>query len=473
MNLDANVPLQDLWRANLLTFAHYASYGKWLPYEWLRYLCPIIQRACTTPNSRIILNVPPRHGKSELISRWTPAWYLDAFPDKRVMLCAYESTFASEWGAKVRDEFVHNERLMTKLHKKARSSDNWRTMYGGGMTTAGVGGAIMGRGFDLGIIDDPHKNWHEAHSATYLRKIYDWYAATFDSRMEPGASIIVLMQRWQERDLCGFLMDEWDEDWELVSLPALCEDPETDPIGREINGALCPERYSSDNLLKRKRRVGPRRWAGLYQQRPAQLEGNIFKRKNIRFWTTNSAKAERRPDYELLPEKSKWCERINSWDMSFGSFEERASWVVGDYWVRDEDDRKFLIEQFRDRVSFTDAVLAVLSMKNRTRVGKVLVEKKANGPAVIDSLESRIPGIEGFDVRNTSKPARAYAVQPQHDDGLIFLPDPEESGNEWVVDVINEYCGFPSLAEDDRVDTMTQALIYLDSHSWDLLFGRA
>lgn len=235
----------------------------------------------------VIIEEPPRHGKSELCSHYFPAWYLGARPDNRVMLASYEADFAASWGRKVRNTLEEHGNRFYGLQIDPRSSaqDDWNVLgRRGGMVTAGVGGALTGKGGHLLIVDDPVKNMQEAQSETMRRKQWEWYKSTFRTRLEPGGIILLIGTRWHEDDLLGrviteMLGDETADQFIRVRLPAICEEPdedypEDDPLGREVGEALFPERYPVDKL--RPHMNNPYVWAALYQQRPAPLEGGLF-----------------------------------------------------------------------------------------------------------------------------------------------------------------------------------------------------
>ena len=210
--------------------------------------------------------MPPRHGKSELASKWTPIWFLANWPNKRVILSSYEATFAASWGRKVRNTMQENPGIGVQLSEDSKAVGVWETTQGGGMLAVGAGGAITGHGADLLVIDDPVKNAEEAASPVIRQKIWEWWQTTPRTRMEPGGSIIVDMARWDVDDLVGHLKAQRDEPWVIVELPAVAE--ANDAIGRSPGEALWPERYDLSALAAIRRDVGEDAWASLYQQRP-------------------------------------------------------------------------------------------------------------------------------------------------------------------------------------------------------------
>ena len=227
-----------------------------------------------TGNGRLIIAAPPRHGKSSLISETVPAWRLWRAPEKQVIQCSYGATFAETWGRKVRDLLVANERRtgLKIIGRQDSSAGDWRTEQGGGMMTTGVMGGILGRGADLLIIDDPIKNAAEAYSPAYQKRLRDWYQSTASTRLEPGGTVIVTMQRWPDTDFVSWLMEgaqEGREKWELLSFPALAE--ADDLLGRAPGEPLWRERYDKDALERiRLSMESEAFWLAQWQQRPPE-----------------------------------------------------------------------------------------------------------------------------------------------------------------------------------------------------------
>jgi predicted phage terminase large subunit-like protein len=263
-------------------FAQSSSEGRWQPAKHLEYLDRAITGAVTTGSKRLIVMMPPRHGKSELCSKYLPAWYLGTFPDHRVMLGSYEADFAASWGRKARELLEQHGWMFGVSVSKASSAVNRWDLAGrqGGMQTAGVGGPFTGKGANLLIIDDPIKGHEEANSPIQREKVYDWYRANACTRLEPNGILIVIQTRWHEEDLTGRILvnaAETGESWKVIRLPALAEDD--DPLGRTLGQPLWPERYNRAHLDQIRGSQGSYWWSALYQQRPVPLEGGMFKRE--------------------------------------------------------------------------------------------------------------------------------------------------------------------------------------------------
>jgi predicted phage terminase large subunit-like protein len=238
-----------------------------------RHVAAISEAICDTITGRsepiLLIEAPPRHGKSELVSKFLPAWYLGVWPDRRVMLAAYEATFARSWGRKARQVFVEASCPVfgRGLSQDNSAADDWSTTAGGGMSTAGVGGPMTGRGAHLLIIDDPVKNAEEALSATTRENHWDWWQSTASTRLEPGGVVIGIMTRWHEDDIFGRLLKGGGQIRRLT-LPALAEPG--DVLGRQPGEALWPERYPVQRLEQMRRERSEYWWRAMFQQRPGK-----------------------------------------------------------------------------------------------------------------------------------------------------------------------------------------------------------
>ena len=245
-------------------FAEWASDGRFKPFDYQRFIARKIASAIAKGNGRLIINLPSRHGKSELCSRWLPTWFLDNRPARNVILTSYGAELAEKWGREVRNEFEQNQRLITTLREDSKAAGRWNTPQGGGMLAVGVCGSIVGFGGDLVIVDDPHKDWNEAHSPTYRRRVIEWFGSTLYSRIEPGGTVVLLMQRLHPEDLSGYLIEQHSDPWEVVKLPAFAE--ASDLMGRAIGAPLCPERYDVDGLNRIRAGMTAQAWDAMFQQ---------------------------------------------------------------------------------------------------------------------------------------------------------------------------------------------------------------
>ncbi len=268
-----------LLRAAPHLYAMLVSGGRWRPFDYQAWLGRLIGQAVVRGGGRLVVNAPPRHGKSDLVSLWTPAWLLDNWPQRRVIIAAYGADLAAgKFGRDLREHFRLNPNVRCRPRRDVGSAARWFTPQGGGMVAVGVGGPITGFGADLLIIDDPVKNWEQAGSGAWRRKVVEWFNSTFYTRAEPGATILVAMTRWHEDDLTGYLVREHGDAWRHVRLPALAE--ADDPLGRAPGEPLCPVRFDAAMLESIRRAVhGSGTWEALYQQQPAGVAtGRVYER---------------------------------------------------------------------------------------------------------------------------------------------------------------------------------------------------
>jgi predicted phage terminase large subunit-like protein len=432
---------KDAWRLMSWRYAQELSRTSkpWLPYTWCVDLAKRVQKAVMRPHARVIVNAPPRMGKSEFISHWLPTWYLDMWPANHVILTSYGADLAADLGRKVRDEFITNTETWTKLRTDSTAVDRWMTTKGGGMKCTGVGGDVTGRGGHLILVDDPHKSFAEVQSPTMRNKVISWFDGTLYNRLEPKGSIVVIQTRWHTEDLTGYLLNEHSDDWIHIRYPALAE--EDDILGRKEGESLCPERYSEETLNQIKKAIGSYNFAGLYQQRPAPLEGGMVQKSWFKY-------------YDSVP--GNLDEVIQTWDLQFKAT--GTSYCVGQVWGR-KGANMYLIDQKRAKMGFNDQVQAIKNMSSRyPEATTKYIEDAADAQAVKDTLKDTIPGIVLTPTKG-SKEANLAAVVGIIESGNVYLP----SKAEWLDAFLLEVSTFPNAVNDDQVDALSLALKRLKS----------
>jgi predicted phage terminase large subunit-like protein len=396
---------------------------------------------------RIAVSLPPRHGKSVFLSQWLPSWFLSMWPNKRVILTTYEANFAATWGRKVRN-FVKEKggRVGLYLAEDSTASNNWKTTEDGGMVTAGAMGPITGKGGDLLLCDDVHKNWQESQSPTILKNIQEWFDSTFYTRLEPGGTICVLHTRWSENDLIGYLMREKLQDgWFHLRIPAIAENWEGDEdlLGRADGEALCPQRYDVAALNRIKSNMTAQMWNALFQQRPAAQEGSIFLRDKWKYYTIC-------PHCNFI---------VQSWDTASKKNWDSAYSVCQTWGVSERG--AVLIDQWRDKVEYPQLLRQAKIQYMKFRPSVVLIEDKDSGQALIQSLrqDTFMPILAV--VPDMDKITRAQAISPMQESERLWLPDPTIQGNLWVSEFVDNCCTFPNSFFKDEIDTMSQAIAYI------------
>lgn len=442
-----------------------ASNGRW----WLAPHIELLERAVMqlinreTPYRKLLVEMPPRHGKSEYISRYTPAWYIGTYPHQRVILCSYEANYAQRWGRKARDVLrQHGPTLFGQSISKATAATSDWEIEGtdGGMVTAGVGGAITGRGADVLIIDDPVKNADEAASPTFQERNIDWYRSTASTRLEPGGITILVTTRWNENDLAGQLLAEEGHEWLVLKLPALAE--EGDPLGRNIGDPLWPERYDEEALEdiklgridpatgQRHGGIGAYFWSALYQQSPTPDEGGLFQRK---WWRR----------YRVLPNNLArggiFIDTATD-DKSTGDYFAMATWRTSglDF---------YLVRMLNAHLKFPDQVRACLDAREASKLTPedpglpIYIEEVAWALPLIDTLKSLVGRVIGVKPGGHSKVARAMAGTPFVEAGNCYLPETGEN----IGDFVEQHAAFPNGAHDDMVDTTSLMFSKLATHA--------
>jgi len=405
---------------------------------------------------RIIVEMPPRHGKSELVSRYLPAWYLGRHPLQRVMLASYEWSFARLWGRRAREVIdVHGAALFgASIKRGARDQTSaaaeWELVGGdGGMLTAGVGGAITGRGADLLIVDDPTKNAEEAASPTIQDRNWDWWTSTASTRLEPDAVVAVIGTRWHERDLIGRILGEDGAAWDVLTLPALAE--ADDPMGRAEGEALWPERYDLEALEAIRHTLGSYFWSALYQQHPSPEAGGIFDRawwqryQPLEVLAAENGHIRPRPGF-----RGAGFLDTAQVDKPGSDYSALATWYT-------DGTRLFVAGVQRGRYTFPELLQVCVDWVAAHPGCPLVVEETPWCLPLIQSLElARLPVIR-WKVGGHSKVDRARAVSPYAESHLVYLPH----GAEWVGEWVEEHAAFPHGAHDDQVDTTSMAIMYL------------
>lgn len=419
----------------------------WVHKEICDELDRFLQDVADKKSPRLIITMPPRSGKSELVSRRFPAFALGRNPDLQIIATSYSSDLSQRFNRDVQrvidDEQYFELFPKTKLNNSRvrtdsrgsyiRTSDLFEIVgHAGAYRSCGVGGGITGQGADILIIDDPIKDRAQAGSKTIRDSIWDWYTSTAYTRLSPGGGVIVMATRWHTDDLIGRLIQRMGEGdtFRIVNYPAIAEH---DELHRKAGEALHPERYPLSTLLQIKKTIGSRDWEALYQQHPVPDGGALFKLEWFRRWTASSLPPEF--DHTLM-----------SWDMTFKD-SKNSDYVVGQVWGK-KGPNFYLLDQVRGQWDFvkTKEMVRVLAQK-WPRVVRKLVEDKANGSAVISELKSTVSGFVPI-TPTESKEARASSVTPYFEAGNVFIP--EDSAAPWVPHYVSELLEFPAGSHDDQ-----------------------
>ncbi len=433
-------------------------------YKFYKFHATVIeqlQRVINGECNRLILQVPPRHGKSLLASQLLPAAYLLAHPDRYVGISSYSAELAEGFSRKARDFYREGGGL---LNPSSQAVNAWGTEGGGGLWAAGVGGAVTGRSGHLLIVDDPVKNREDAESSRMMEKLNDWYTSTLYTRLEPHVGAIVVIQtRWSESDMIGQLLENEQnvsekgrENWTIVDLPAIYEDeddrpllpshcPKVDDWRAEVGEPLCPQRYGSDDLERIREAVGSRDFASLYQQRPAPEGGNLFDPTWWQYYDHDT----------VMPEFSRIMLSV---DCTFTNTK-KSDYVVGAV-VGQAGSQFYVLDLVRAKLDVVGTMTMISRLYQRHALSGTIIELAASGYAVYQMMQKKVPGLIGFKPEK-SKEARAAGIVPLVEAGNVYLP----ASATWLDAFMNEFALFPASKNDDMVDSLTMAINYCSQRS--------
>ena len=434
---------QNLGKDSFLDFVKHVYPGyKVGPHHYR--LAEIFEAIARGEKKRVIVNIAPRHGKSELISYLAPAWFLGKYPQKKVIMASHTADLAVNFGRRVRN-LVGSETYkdifpQIELQSDSKSASRWGTNFNGEYFAIGVGGALAGRGADLFIIDDPHSE-QEAKTgrADVFLPAWEWFQSGPLQRLMPGGAIIVVMTRWSKLDLTGQIVSQMEraddvDKWEVVEFPAINEDGE----------ALWPEFWPVEELYAKKAALDVRYWNAQYMQQPTSEEGALIKREWWRIWDKEDApncdftimaldaaqESNNRADYNAL----------TTWGVFFN--EETNNFAI------------ILLNAIKKRMEYPDLKKMVLDEYQEWQPDAFVVEKKSNGSALYQEFRRMgLPIGEFTPGKGQDKISRVNAISDLFASGIVFAPD-----RRWAKEVIEECNDFPSGVNDDLVDSTTLAL---------------
>lgn len=433
-----------------------ASQGKWVLARHLAYLQRKILEVVSGKIRFLIVEMPPRHGKSEFISKYTTSWFMGNFPDKRIILASYEADFAASWGRKARNllEEYGEEVFGVKIDKRSNAGNRWALAgHEGEMVTAGVGGAITGKGADLFIIDDPVKNASEAVSQTIQQRNIDWYESTARTRLEPGGGMIIIMTRWHDNDLVGAVLERAKEDpdgdqWVRVTFPAIALGE--DELGRTENEALWPARYDIKDLLKIKSSMDQSWWDSLYQQDPVPPGGLIINEDDWQWYNWTDIKDE---DLVFKFQSIDSAEKENAWNDDS---------VITD-WGLTSDGKIVFRGGYAKRMKYSKLKECVTAKYWEYKPTVVGIEDKSSGTQLIQELQedTSIPIIP-IQNGNIDKEMNCRLAEPTVAAHKVYLPyNAPPDVKKAVETMLGQFKRFPKGKNDDWVDSGVNAIRFL------------
>ena len=433
---------RDACRDSFMEYIRYIWPG-FIEGDHHRLIADKLTRVAKGECKRLIVNMPPRHTKSEFASIYFPSWMMGLKPDLKIMQTTHTADLSINFGRKVRN-LMDTEEYQSifpeaSLAADSKSAGKWQTGGGGEYFAAGVGGAIAGRGADLLIIDDPHSE-QDAMSLPLLDSCYEWYTSGPRQRLQPGGTIVIVMTRWSTADLTGRLLNRQTENnadqWEVVELPAIFEDS---------GNVLWPEFWKREELDAVKASIPVSKWNAQYQQNPTSEEGAIIKREWWNLWERDDP-----PPCSYI---------IQSYDTAFSKKETADYSAITTWGVFTPSDGAseaiILLDAQKGRWDFPELKAIAQEQYNEFEPDMVLVEAQASGTPLTHELRAMgIPVVNYRPSRGNDKMTRVHAVSPVFEAGMVWAPD-----HVFADEVIEECAAFPFAPHDDYVDTTTQAIL--------------
>lgn len=414
-----------------------------------RVMADAFRRVAEGELKRLIINMPPRHTKSEFASYLLPAWYLGRFPNRKVIQASHKDELATGFGRKVRN-LVGDDRFQAvfpgvTLRADSKAAGRWATNADGEYFSIGVGGSVTGKGADLFIIDDPHDEQDGVqgqHNPEVWNRVWDWYTSGPRQRLQPGAAIVIVMTRWHKRDLTGLLLDQAvrldNSEWEVIEFPALLEN----------DTQLWPEFWPQAELFALRDQIPKWKWSAQYQQNPVAEGSALVKREWWKRWDKDK------------PPKCDFV--IQSWDTAFRKTE-RSDYSACTTWgvfFRPGPDGKdqaniMLLDAFKERMEFPELKACALKHWRKWEPEAFVIESKAAGDPLISELRRMgIPVSEYNPTRGNDKISRVNSITDLFSSGLVWCNE-----TRWADMVVEEFAEFPVGEHDDVVDSATMALL--------------
>ena len=437
--MHAEKKIQNLAKQDFLSFVK-CVWPEFIEGSHHRHIAKKFNKLAEGKIKRLIVNMPPRHTKSEFASYLLPAWMVGRNPKLKIIQATHTGELAIRFGRKAKnliDSEEYGKIFKTRLQEDSKAAGRWETAQGGEYFAAGVGGAITGRGADLLIIDDPHSE-QDAMSATSMENAYEWYTSGPRQRLQPGASIVLVMTRWSTKDLTGLLLANQKEvkadQWDVVEFPAIMD-----------HGPVWPEYWNQDELEKVKATLPVAKWNAQWMQNPTSEEGALIKREWWRKWKSDTIP----PLYHV----------IQSYDTAFmkketADFSAITTWGVF-YPSEDSGANLILLDAIKGRYEFPELRRKALEQYKYWQPESVLIEAKASGlPLTYELRKMDIPVMNFTPSKGNDKHVRVNSVAPLFESGMIWAPE-----FKFAEDVIEECAAVPFGDHDALVDSMTQAVM--------------
>ena len=456
--------VKELSRRNLLDFLIFDGNGRYKNASHIQFLTDKAQQFVEDVKSgkspRLFISMPPRHSKSETMTKKYPAWVIGNNPDFEIIIASYSMDLARDFGKIARDTYREHSKsgtgiFNTVIDRDKSAGDNWGILeHRGAVVSTGVGGSATGKGAHIAIIDDPFKNREDANSRLQRDKVWAWYQSTIRTRLAPGGGIIIIQTRWHEDDLVGRIVKEMEngtgETFESIVLPAIAE--ENDVLGRKVGEPLWEERYGIDELENIKKAIGSREFSALYQQKPQVEDGGLFKRQYFKYFDVKN-------DFIIADNKNvniKDCFYFQTIDTAMSTHKNNDFTAIATF-VCDREWNLYLIDLMLERLEVPDQWNVIKQYRHKYNLRFQAIESKSSGIGIMQQAKR-----EGMPLKelkaDIDKTTRALNISVMFENGKVFF----NKNLEKLLELEEQLLKFPNAVHDDAVDVCSYAGIVIN-----------
>ena len=456
--------VKELSRRNLLDFLIFDGNGRYKNARHIQFLTDKAQQFVEDVKSgkspRLFISMPPRHSKSETMTKKYPAWVIGNNPDFEIIIASYSMDLARDFGKIARDTYREHSKsgtgiFNTVIDRDKSAGDNWGILeHRGAVVSTGVGGSATGKGAHIAIIDDPFKNREDANSRLQRDKVWAWYQSTIRTRLAPGGGIIIIQTRWHEDDLVGRIVKEMEngtgETFESIVLPAIAE--ENDILGRKVGEPLWEERYGIDELENIKKAIGSREFSALYQQKPQVEDGGLFKRQYFKYFDVKN-------DFIIADNKNvniKDCFYFQTIDTAMSTHKNNDFTAIATF-ICDREWNLYLVDLMLERLEVPDQWNVIKQYRHKYNLQFQAIESKSSGIGIIQQAKR-----EGMSLKelkaDTDKMTRALNISVMFENGKVFFNKKLEK----LLELEEQLLKFPNAVHDDAVDVCSYAGIVIN-----------
>ena len=456
--------VKELSRRNLLDFLIFDGNGRYKNARHIQFLTDKAQQFVEDVKSgkspRLFISMPPRHSKSETMTKKYPAWVIGNNPDFELIIASYSMDLARDFGKIARDTYREHSKSGTRIFntvidRDKSAGDNWGILeHRGAVVSTGVGGSATGKGAHIAIIDDPFKNREDANSRLQRDKVWAWYQSTIRTRLAPGGGIIIIQTRWHEDDLVGRIVKEMEngtgETFESIVLPAIAE--ENDVLGRKVGEPLWQERYGISELENIKKAIGSREFSALYQQKPQVEDGGLFKRQYFKYFDVKN-------DFIIADNKNvniKDCFYFQTIDTAMSTHKNNDFTAIATF-ICDREWNLYLVDLMLERLEVPDQWNVIKQYRHKYNLRFQAIESKSSGIGIMQQAKR-----EGMPLKelkaDTDKMTRALNISVMFENGKVFFNKKLEK----LLELEEQLLKFPNAVHDDAVDVCSYAGIVIN-----------